>query len=188
MTNAQVFRWFCKEQKIMHLIQKMFYKIQPSKLEYTTDRIYSKYITFDEYINDRSSLYGFSYLLQRILDDYKRKIRVGMALNDYYPLSEALDKKFEKINKRWEYFAKNNIQLNPDSVKVGDVINFRDYGDERTMRVSGIDVTNSRIYGYLNTNGRSYGIYASYVTDENGKYKPLDYVIRRNRKVYHGAS
>jgi hypothetical protein len=56
------------------------------------------------------------------------------------------------------------------------------------MRVSGIDVTNSRIYGYLNTDGRNYGIYASYVTDENGKYKPLDYVIRRNRKVYHGAS
>ena len=189
MTNAQVFRWFCKEQKIMHLIQKMYYKIQPIKIEYDIDNggLYSKYISFDEYISNRINAFGFSYLFQRILSDYKQKLRNEMPFSQYYPFCENLDKKFEKIDKKWEYFAKNNIKVSQDSMKVGDIINFKDYGDARKMKVGCIDLYSGRIVGKLQTNGRSYGTFMAYLTDEHGEKMTLDFLIRRNKKVYHGV-
>lgn len=191
MTNTQVFRWFCKEQKIMHLIQKMFYKMQPTNLEYKDGQICYRYIDFNEYIDNRVSSYGFTYLLQRILEDYKRKLRGEMSFADYYSLSQALDRKFDKFNKRWEYFVKNNIQVNPNFLKIGDIAKFKDFGDEKTLRIGSIDLTYGRIWGRTIEDDesleRSYGVYTSSLLDNNGKKLPIRYMIKRNRKVYYGA-
>ena len=192
MTNSQVFRWFCKEQGITHLIHRMYYKIQPRKLEYEGNTLKDRYLTFDEYIDDMVDAHGFPYLLDRIISNYKNKMRVGMIFNDFYAFARQLTEKFKKLNRKWEYFAKKNIEFeNP--IGIGDVISFKDWNEIRTIKVTSIDFYQSRVYGTVispdrNWNGRTYGTSLGRIIDENGKRIKQNYKIKRNKKVYHGTN
>lgn len=192
MTNSQVFRWFCKEQGITHLIHRMYYKIQPRKLEYEGNGLKDRYLTFDEYIDDMVGVYGFPYLLDRIICAYKNKMRAGMIFTDFYAFARKITEKFKKLNRKWEYFAKNNIQLE-NLINVGDTIMFRDWNEIRQLKVTNTDFYQSRIYGNVisndrNWNGRAYTISFGNMIDENGKHIKQNYLIRRNKKVYHGTN
>lgn len=192
MTNSQVFRWFCKEQRITHLIHRMYNKIQPCKLECEGNALKDRYLTFDEYIDDMVSAYGFPYLLDRIISAYKSKMRLGMKFNEYYTFAIQLTKKFEKFNRKWEYFVKNNIQLE-ESIKIGDIVKFKDWDDIREMKVTSTDFYQSLIYGNVisnnrNWDGREYTVSFGNMIDKNGKHIKQNYLIRRNKKIYHGTN
>ena len=192
MTNAQVFRWFCKEQGITHLIHRMYSKIQPRKLEYVGSELKDRYLSFDEYVDDMVEAYGFQYLLDRIVCAYKSKIRIGMIFSDYCALAVKLTNDFRRFNRKWEYFAKKNIELN-EAIRIGDIISFKDWNEMRTMKVTNTDFYQSRIYGTIisldrNWNGRAYATSFSNVIDENGNKIKQNYIIRRNKRVYHGAN
>ena len=188
MTISQVFRWFCKEQKIMHLIQEMYYKIQPLKRNIVNGVFKNEYMTFDEYVESKFSYYGFNYIFQSILDDYRCSLTKNKPYYEYIDICKEFDEKYKNHIKRWDYFAKNNIELNDKVNKIGDTIYFRDWGNGiKSMKVTSVDLYGGRIYGSFRGQ-KCYGIYLSYLTDASGNHINLNYKIKRKRKVYYGAS
>lgn len=190
MTNAQVFRWFCKEQGITHLLHRMYHKIQPSKITYEGG-FKQTYLTFDQYINDIVGSQGFSYMLDRIVNAYLFKIRVGMRFEDYDTIANNIRIKFKPYNRKWEYFVKNNIKID-NGIKINEVVSFNDWGNLYKIKVSVFYPSSAEIYGHLitddNNNGRGYSVRFNKLLDENGMPKTIQYQIRRNRKVYHGTN
>lgn len=190
MTNAEVFRWFCKEQGITHFIHRMYYKIQPCKIDYK-DGVRKTNMTFDEYIENRIGLNSFAFLLEMIINDYKNKIRLEINFNDYYNFARDLNEKFKPYIRKWNYFIKRNVQLE-DSIKIGDLVTFEHWGVIRSLKVDAIEIDTSRIRGTVvsddsERNGGLYTIYFSNVLGENGNKLRRSYLIKRNRKVYHGS-
>ena len=78
-----------------------------------------------------------------------------------------------------------------DSVKIGDLVSFEYWSAIRRLKVDAIEIDTSRICGTVVSddewNGRQYTIYFSNVLGENGNKLRRSYLIRRNRKVYHGS-
>ena len=168
----------------------MYYEIQPCKTNY--DSTFKKvYLTFDEYIDSKVEFYGFSYLLDRILSDYKTKLRSGMKFEDYYTISVQLTQKFRPFNKKWEYFVKHNIQLH-NGVKVDDEIEFQGFDSIHKLKVCDINFNMGYIRGNLiandQYNGLSYNVSIGNIKLVNGSPKKIEYQIRRKKKVYNGSN
>ena len=147
-------------------------------------------MTFDEYIERKIWECGFLFLLERVISDYKFKVRREIDFDDYISFANDLDEKFKLYNRRWNYFVKHNIELT-DSIQIGDVITFEDWGTIKKIKVQSITIEDSRIYGTIVSddarwNGRPSCTALTYILDENRKKIRQSYLIKRNRKVYHG--
>jgi hypothetical protein len=108
----------------------------------------------------------------------------------------------EGLNRKWRYFAKNNIFIDDDCVKVGDDIDFTVSAWRRLDanallddevhkgRVDSINIGDSTItiYDYVDNQYRTY--YANEFLDKNTKVFNFDlkFYIKRNRRKYYGRN
>jgi len=190
MNEVQVLMWFCKEQKIVHLLFKIYHETHPCRSEYKQwEGVITKYISFEEYISDIIKNQGFSNLLYAILQNYKIHIRRNTAnFEEYYPKAEELDRKFYPIIRKWDYFVKHNIFLREDSLKVGDIIEFNDWGEKREVRIGSIDIGSATVSGTRTDNESLHHSFISFKNIEYYKDKKLEYFIKRNRRLYNGTN
>ena len=183
MTSTQAFIWFCKEQGVVGEIIKMFYETRPRT--HTPEGV--KYINFKRYYDDIVELYGFGYSLERIFELYISTLRKTMPYSLAYEKKNELFKKYANLIKKWRYFVKNNLKINPNTFKIGDTVSYNRWNNGKIL-VEKIDLDRYEITG-LNTysNRRDY-MHISYLRDLNGEKLKTDYIIKRKRKIYHGVN
>lgn len=189
MTGVQVFKWFCKEQKIMPLIRQLYYTIRPTDNGW---RNYPTYLSFDEYIGKMISSYGFVDLMIRLENAYYYKI----GWNKYDEFSKQHE--LPNLNKKWHYFVYHNIFIDEDVLKVGSEVEYRrplwdareDADDHeraivRTIHPDGFSV---RIDSLVDNSLRNFFYSISNLRDVN-THEPLkiNFYIKRNRRKYYGA-
>ncbi len=190
MTIPQVFKWFCKEQKIMPLMQKMYHTIHPYELTYTSDKkIDYKYLTFDEYIDKKIKNSGFSYVIQRIIEEYTNKIRPTMSYDEFWTWRDEFNDELYGIFRKWEYFVRHNI-LADDKIERNKVYKFKNWGTAETIRISSYDICQGRIYGHVKRNEGEmiYTIRLGDLLDDDEKELEIDFKIKRKRKIYNGRN
>lgn len=190
MTATQIFIWFCKEQRIMHNIRKMYYEIQPHKYKLIGGIFSKEFIDFDEYILTKVKHQGFSGLMERIFDDYCNSFRTKMPYAEYYPLCCKIFKDNRDLFKRWNYFVNNNIILNDSRIKVNSTVKYKSWHDFQDFIIESIDIAHGMIYGTVVTNDESLQTAISFSNLICNDFKPLEIVfsIKRNRRIYNGKN
>lgn len=187
MTAAQIFRWFCKEQKIMHKMREMYYDMHPYKVNYNSLDISKRYLTFDEYITNKVMMYGFNKLiLIDFIDDYMRFFfSEKRPFTSYWGFRDKLFTYFNKPMTRLDYFGKNNVFLNENNFKIGSFLTFN--GKLRVIKTSSCNISNGLFEGVIHSNGEKYDGYIRF-RDINDGEKILDFFIKRKGKVYYGKN
>lgn len=191
MTIPQLFKWFCKEQKIMHIIRNMYYVIHPYDIVYSPGgSIEYKYLTFDEFIEKRIKIYGFSYALQRVVDEYANKMRSTMSYSDFLDWHDKLfSEVLNRIFRKWEYFVSNNIIMD-DKIQKNKIFKFNHWGNIENIRVISYDIKQGRINGYVKRDEIEmlYTIMLHELLDDDEKKLEIGFKIKRNRKLYNGKN
>jgi hypothetical protein len=198
MTPTQVFNWFCKEQGIMPNITMIYYKIHPKCNIWENGGIKRKYLTYDEYVKSKLMNGSFSELFISIQNDYI----FTLGLDKYDEYSKGIN--LVNLDKKWRYFAKNNIFIDEDCLKVGDVITFKvsdwrrvlldnqnPYVDEAHRgRVDSIDVGNGIITIWDCNDDKSRTYYSNEFYNKNFNIFDFDlnFYIKRNRRKYYGKN
>ena len=197
MTPTQVFNWFCKEHNVMANIMMIYHVSHPRCNVYTDGKIETKYLTYDEFIENKLKNGNFADLFMNVQNAYLYTI--GWQKYDEYSKRIGL----EGLNRKWRYFAKNNIFIDDDCVKVGDDIDFtvsawRRWNNADAFlddevhkgRVDSINIGDSTItiYDYVDNQYRTY--YANEFLDKNTKVFNFDlkFYIKRNRRKYYGRN
>ena len=193
MTATQLFKWFCKEQRITHIIHKMFHEIRPTKTMFNKGSITKKYLTFEEYIDYRVDSYGFAFLLSRIMLDYFDNMRRTIRdWNAYWDFRDEFQAKLNQYCRKWEYFTRNNIIINEDSIKIGDNVKFNNWGDIGRIIITEMSIPNGTIHGkvFSNIDGKEHISYIKFgeLLNEDETPKMINYSIKRNRKIYNGKN
>ena len=189
MTAGQVFKWFCKEQKLMPLIREMYYVIRPYTTTYDNKKgIETTYISFDEYANNIFTKYGFISFFDIFSMAYLDKNRKILDYNKFVEISDKFRKKIKLIETKWIYFAKNNIFILNDEIKCGNKIQYKHFGRLSEFEIERFDIGNGTMGGIdKSNNGRTWiGFWQA--LDSNGKEIDFDFMIKRNRKVYYGKN
>ena len=199
MTATQVFKWFCKEQKITGTIINMINTINPRKV------VKNEWVhmSFHEYYENIVRMYGFGYSLEKIMDDYCDALlrKQATSYDRYYQEKNIFYEKNRKIINKWRYFSDNNIIMNPDILKVGDTISFDKTWKKGEIVIDKIrlayyevvgtvkdDNINSHMpIGYLSNNCNSH-MPIGYLRDNQGNKIVPSYIIKRKRKTYYGVS
>lgn len=186
MDVVQVFNWFCKEQKIVHLIRKMFYTISPKIAKYQDGGIVYEPLTYTQYVENGANQYGIGGILRQFVNAYFYK--VGWDKYDKF----CKEYKMANISNKWHYFVSHN--LNVKNMKVGDTIEYErprwdDLGEhirEKTRgKIVGINLDNSLIT-LLDEKTNTYrSIYGNQFKANNIN---LELYIKRKRKEYHGVN
>ena len=192
MTSAQIFRWFCKEQKVMHMIQKIYYEIHPYQITHDNlnHDIIRKFINFDKYIEDKINDFGFYKLLLRILDDYSSEMRRRIPFVEFCEWRKKFMEDNAKLLKKWDYFANNNITLADMNLIIGKNFIYRNWGEYKHLTVTSIDVPNGIVHGIVKFINIGYptSVRICNLIGENDKKVKINFSIKRNRKVYHGKN
>ena len=191
MTIPQLFKWFCKEQKLMPQMQKMYYSIHPCHISYSKDNgLYTKYLTFNEYVERMVKNNGFPFLLRKLFDEYASNMRPTMNYNEFWVWYPNFMKEFEPYFKKWEYFAKNNLIMEDERIKVGNELKYNSWGNVHDIKVTSIDVSQWRICGNIKVGERTLETTTNIgeLVDENNSPLKLDFTIKRKRKMYHGQN
>lgn len=191
MTEEQVVKWFCKEQKIMPYLQKFYYGIHPKTVSYENKEYKTKYLSFNEFIINLIKVHGMTDLFNTIIEEYCRVLRKDNEIPyvEYYSFKENMLIKFEKLNKRWNYFCKNNIKIDEDILKVDKVVKVESWGETRNIKIRNIDILSMRISGIVEIKEGCFNSSSSlYNILDGDKLIKLDFIIKRRKKIYHGSS
>ena len=89
-----------------------------------------------------------------------------------------------------EYFAKNNLIMEDERIKVGNELKYNSWGNVRDIKVTSIDVSQWRICGNIKVGERTLETTANIgeLVDENNSPLKFDFTIKRKRKMYHGQN
>ena len=191
MTITQVFTWFCKEQKIMPSIYKFYHTMQPCSYNYKPNGVEVKYLSFDEYIMNNVHVYGFSYLLERLIDEYLCTIRREKTYDEFYNIRKKTEDIFKDIYKKWAYFVRYNIKLSDNSFKLGDVVKINHWGNVHYITITDVNVSNFRIMGNVDSDTLKdlpFSVKFDELMNEDETPMKLNFSIKRNRKVYNGKN
>ena len=192
MTGVQVFKWFCKEQKIMPLMRQIYYAVRPTDISWKAPLTY---ISFDEYIKTLIENYGFGDLLIRLENAYYFKI----GWDKYEKFSR--ENNFVNLNRKWCYFTNHNILINEDSLKVGSEVEFvrplwnigNHINDDDYIKSTIIQVNPDSFSVRLNSiNEDSYKNYSTSISNLRyvNTHEPLkiNFYIKRKGKKYYGIT
>ena len=186
MTEVQIFKWFCKEQKIMPMIREMYYTIMPSTYHYENGKLVGKKITFDECIRSSIEIDGFYNVFDRLENSYY--YTVGWAKNDAFREKHN----FNNINRKWHYFVDRNLFFDESSI-LGKELNFKrsiytsngiDESEEKGI-VKTIEVNKSYSLMLYNTDTSiNRRVYKKQLIDNI----QINFYIKRKNKIYHGSN
>lgn len=190
MTGVQVFKWFCKEQKIMPLIRELYYEVRPTDNSW---KMPPKYIGLEEYIQRMIESNGFFDLLLRFENSYYYK--VGWNKFDYFRKKHGI----ENILRKWDYFLKNNLQICEDTFKVGDTVLVRNHywftvndadaaQNIKTGKILSINIGKYTAIVEQDDLGRREVFLNDIVKEGTIESVDINFYIKRNRKTYYGAN
>lgn len=187
MTAAQVLKWFCKEQKIMGLIFRMYHEAQPYCVELKDKVMIRNYMSFEEYMDDTAKRYGIRYLLEQLNSDYLSKIRNSTSFFIYIEERNQHNERFSPLLRKWEYFVEHNILID-GNFEIGDTVTSRTLNSEK-FKIEKIDVPRGGFTCKSSTDG--YTIFIHFYTSKIGDEKKdadFTYFIKRRRKIYNGKN
>lgn len=180
MDILQIFFWFCKEQKIMDIVFKMYESHRPQA--WHVDKPHD--IHSLGYFKDMS--------MAEFLKESFRKNSLFDALSDlehYNTLKRdsLIHERFMKARRKWNGFCRNNIFYVDDYVKEGDFIEYTDiFGEE----IKGIVTNVPKKLGEYITIKLEDSVLNRYLPPSyevmkiNGEKKEPKFYIKRKRKIY----
>lgn len=200
MTDVQVFKWFCKEQGIMPHIRGMYYVSTPKR--YMRERNGGFYkLSFEEWIHELVSSRGFYSLLTKIGESYTCNILYSQYDNMIPSIEGLYTDGFRKAMQRWTYFVSKNIIVDDISLKVGDIVYYKnpfkwDDPDCEMVVVDHINIRDGYVSGHLHgknpdiwENKRDYmNLSQLRKLDNPHEQLEINYSIKRNRRVYNGVN
>ena len=173
MDIFEVFFWFCKEQKIMDIMYKMYHEKNLGTWRY--DSVYGTYfqpMSLREFLINRMLTFGF----HDIFWDLQPRNR---------SLTENL--RYKKARSKWNAFSKNNIKFSDDFIKIGDTIEARSsWGTIYRGTVVGFPKEFSGAFRIRKNNGdeSTATILGCSTIKINGVEKKPKFYIKRKRKIY----
>ncbi len=202
MTDVQVFRWFCKEQGIMANIRGMYYVCSPKKYALKrADGDCVNRLTFEEWIHGLIASRGFCGLLDKIADSYNCNLVYNKYDKDVPHIEGMFTENFRKAMRRWNYFVSKNIIMDNDSIKIGDVVSYKNpflWGDVRTERVivDNINLKDGYLSGHVEgTDGEVWENKRDFMSfcylrklDNIDEELEINYSVKRNRRTYNGVN
>lgn len=173
MDIFEVFFWFCKEQKIMDIMYKMYYEKKLGTWKY--DSIYGAYfkpMSLKEFLTNRILAFGF----YDIFWDLQPRNRT---------ITENL--RYKKARSKWNAFSKNNIKFSDDFIKIGDTVEATSsLGVLYRGIVIGFPKEFSGAFRIKKNNGEEHtaSILGCSTIKVNGVEKKPEFYIKRKRKIY----
>jgi hypothetical protein len=174
MDIFKVFFWFCKEQKIMDIMFKMYNEKRPEKFEpYGSYGMHFEPISLKEFLTNRILTFGFTDIFW-----YFQPIDSTLTENPRY----------KKARSKWNAFSKNNIKFSDDFIKIGDSIEAENSFGEIMYKGTVIDLPKefSGSFEIKNENGEEsmVTILCCSTIKVNGVEKKPEFYIKRKRKIY----
>ena len=187
MTSIQLFKWFCKEQGIMGEMFSLYHAMQPKLTTYENGGYNTRALSFDEYISNTINYSGFLDLFWNIESNYRAKVR--SCIWERKPINENLiTDKFLRVKKNWDYFVKNNLFVDENSLKRGDTVRWNNH----IVTIKEIDKRWCNITAELATEGRGnrnvWFKFSGLRDRETNEPLKLNYYIKRKRRVYYGVN
>ena len=188
MTDLQIFTWFCKEQNIMGDIFSLYHAMQPKLTTYEDGEYKTRPLSFGEYITNAINYSGFLDLFWNIESNYGAKVR--NCRWERKPIREDLiTPKFLKAKRNWDYFVKNCLFIEENSLKRGDIVKWNNH----TVSIKEIDTRwcniTASVVGATGLFGRNvYFKFSGLKNNETNEPFKLNYYIKRKRREYHGAN
>ena len=173
MDIFEVFFWFCKEQKIMDIMYKIYHEKNLGTWRY--DGVYGTYfqpMSLREFLTNRMLAFGF----HDIFWDLQPRNR---------SLTENL--RYKKARSKWNAFSKNNIIFSDDFIKIGDTIEARgSWGTIYRGTVVSFPKEFSGAFRIRKNNGEesTASILNCSTIKINGVEKKPEFYIKRRRKIY----
>lgn len=173
MDIFEVFFWFCKEQKIMDIMFKMYNKKKLGTWKY--DSVYGSYfepMSLRDFLRKRIFTFGFS----DIFWDLQPRDRVLVD-----------NPKYKKARSKWNAFSKNNIIFSDNFIKIGDRIDAESsWGIEYSGTVVSFPKDFCGSFKIKNDEGREITatILGCTTIKINGIEKKPEFYIKRRRKIY----
>lgn len=200
MTDVQVFKWFCKEQGIMANIRGMYYVSSPKKYVRGTYKT-TTLMSFNEWIHNRVGSRGFLQLMNDINSAYDYG-GICCCWDNTIPNFEGMiTDGFRRALKRWGYFVRNNLSIDTSTLKVGDVVFYKNPWNSHDAKcekvvIDTINIRDGILTGHIEgTNGKSWNNKRDYITlgclrklDNPEEELEINYIIKRNRRVYNGVN
>ena len=173
MDIFEVFFWFCKEQKIMDIMYKMYHEKNLGTWRY--DGVYGTYfqpMSLREFLTNRMLAFGF----HDIFWDLQVRDR-----------SLTENPRYKKARSKWNAFSKNNIKFSDNFMKIGDTIEARgSWGTIYRGTVVGFPKEFSGAFRIRKDNGdeSTATILGCSTIKINGVEKKPEFYIKRRRKIY----
>ena len=173
MDIFEVFFWFCKEQKIMDIMYKMYHEKNLGTWKY--DGAYGTYfqpMSLKEFLTNRMLAFGFHNLF------WDLQVR-NSSLTE--------NPRYKKARSKWNAFSKNNIKFSDNFIKIGDTIEATDsWGTICIGTVVGFPKEFSGAFRIRKNNGEeSTASILNFSTIKiNGVEKKPEFYIKRKRKIY----
>lgn len=173
MDIFEVFFWFCKEQKIMDIMYKMYHEKNLGTWKY--DGAYGTYfqpMSLKEFLTNRMIAFGF----HDIFWDLQVRNR-----------SLTENPRYKKARSKWNAFSKNNIKFSDDFIKIGDTIEATSsWGTIYIGTVVGFPKEFSGAFRIRKNNGEesTASILNCSTIKINGVEKKPEFYIKRRRKIY----
>jgi hypothetical protein len=173
MSIFEVFFWFCKEQKIMDIMFKMYNEKKLGTWKY--DGIYGSYfqpMSLNEFLTKRMLAFGFTDIFW-----------------DLQPRNKSLTEnlRYKKARSKWNAFSRNNIMFSDDFIKIGDRIEASNsWGVIYQGTVSSFPKDFCGSFRIITNDGReiSATIFGCSTIKVNGVEKKPEFYIKRRRKIY----
>lgn len=187
MTSIQLFKWFCKEQGIMGEMFSLYHAMQPKLTTYEDGEYKARPLSFGEYVTNAINYSGFLDLFWNIESNYNAKVR--NCRWERKPIREGLiTPKFLKAKKNWDYFVKNNVFVDENSLKRGDTVRWNNH----IVTIKEIDKRWCNITAELATEGRGsrnvWFKFSGLKDKDTNEPLNLNYYIKRKRRVYYGVN
>ena len=173
MDIFEVFFWFCKEQKIMDIMYKMYHEKNLGTWRY--DGSYGTYfqpMSLREFLTNRMLAFGF----HDIFWDLQVRDR-----------SLTENPRYKKARSKWNAFSKNNIKFSDDFMKIGDTIEAAgSWGTIYRGTVVGFPKEFSGAFRIRKNDGEesTASILGCSTIKINGIEKKPEFYIKRRRKFY----
>ena len=173
MDIFEVFFWFCKEQKIMDIMYKMYHEKNLGTWKY--DGAYGAYfqpMSLKEFLTNRMLAFGF----HNIFWDLQVRNR-----------SLTENPRYKKARSKWNAFSKNNIKFSDNFIKIGDTIEATDsWGTICIGTVVGFPKEFSGAFRIRKNNGEesTASILNFSSIKINGVEKKPEFYIKRRKKIY----
>ena len=168
MTLKQIFLRFCKKEKIYNSIVVSV----NDTLNRNLKLLMKAPTSFDEVFINKVKYCGIKNVIPGLL---------GFTYGGAYFYAQYPE--YRIIMRKWRYFVDNNILLDEKTLKIGDNISLRNFfGKDVNIKIDRI-INCINVSG-LTENGMQTDCNVFNIKTINGKPANINWIVKRNRKIY----